>query len=209
LNVKSIYDPDFGYIQFVSNNGFYSFLYNATLTADFTFGFYIDNSTTSHFVDNIVLFALTDIFGAGNEPSVEYMDLIIEEYGYIDGTVTVPNPNDPSFYAFGLDRELKIYNDTGSFTCVNYYDNDVNDYIKLGDSIVTRYKTSATFFGRIFNMLRVVANIFTLGLLDDDYAPDGSNPLDAEYIYMHDDMTWWEKLMWSLGQAVYVNNGGS
>ena len=45
----------------------------------------------SFFVDNVVLLNLTDIFGAGNEPTKEEMDKLINVTGYIGGEYALNN----------------------------------------------------------------------------------------------------------------------
>jgi hypothetical protein len=103
---------------------------------------------------------LTKTFGAGNEPSLNDFEIMLDDYNsvydsYYSGEyeqyflnygatasgdpIDVLDLNDELFLAFRLDDELDIYNATDEFDLVNYYDTNLYAFRDLGLPVVNGF----------------------------------------------------------------------
>jgi hypothetical protein len=100
-------------------------------------------------------------------------ELIVDEYINFNGSHFVPNPNDKSFYAFRLDRDLDYYNTYDEWDIVNYYSNlydgdvetgdyelNLTVYDKLGQTIITGVENSVAILKGITIPLRATTWLY-------------------------------------------------
>ena len=79
-------------LELTLKDGFNSWTVKCLALTDFAF-IYLDGRTLWDFnFDNLIAYDLTAIFGEGNEPTKEEMDLLISTLGidYFEGEITIP-----------------------------------------------------------------------------------------------------------------------
>lgn len=119
-------------------------------------------------------------------------------FGLSSGLSQVPMLN-RTFYAYNLDKEIEFYNKEGYFKLKNYNYLTVNNYNSVGSQFqsgLNGVTGMISLASDTINTMKDLADLFN-PMLDTTM----QNPNDASYIYNNPDMTWWEKLMWSIGNT--------